>query len=152
MSLEALRAEATRAEAEASAAEEEARRLERELVALWHQQRRLGDMLETDAEGHRLSFAPLLATLFGTLFALGAVMATYILGLMFLQRETVDSDAGEAVLWWALCLVMSGLLYAVGGRAGAGGSARALLRRLVVVLLALSLNGGIAAMLAGSLT
>ncbi|MCC6874413.1 MAG: hypothetical protein IT378_08940 [Sandaracinaceae bacterium] len=119
----------------------ERERLLAELSSLSSERAGLEDLLGT-GDGP-LALAPLVLTLIGSVGAMGAAFATYLLGLFCLSSPYgPDSDTKWGVAGWVVALVLGAVMSAGGRRPGAGGRARVALLRMSIALLASSLAGG----------
>jgi hypothetical protein len=97
-----------------------------ELAAVRAEHERLADQLDEIGAGYTLRLAPLVWSLIGALAALTAMMLSYILALVS-AKELTSMPFLPA---WIVAIVLAGLTIKPSRRPGAGGSARALLRRV----------------------
>ena len=96
------------------------------------------DMLGLDLDGQPLRPAPMIWALCGGVTGLVGVFLTYLTGLLTLQYGRPDSDAWVALTFAVGAISLAAFTLVFSLRPGAGGSARAILRPLTYVCIALS--------------
>ncbi len=146
--MEELAKEAERLDRTLAERTTEREQLRSDLAELSTEQAALEDLLGT-GDGP-LALAPLVLTLIGSVGAMGAAFATYLLALFCLGSSYgPDSDTGVAVVGWLAALAIGTGTLLGGRRPGAGGRARVALFRLSTILLGLSLAGGATVLVIG---
>jgi len=133
-SLDQLAAQSEALRLELEQCRQESASSERELATALRACRRAEDLLGQDAQGRPLRLLPLIWALIGGVMTLTTTFCTYLVGLMAFERHVPDSDIWLALLAAIIALSLAGTSLIWSGRQGAGGSARAVLRPLTLVL------------------